>query len=167
MTIEIPPDQLARMRMLKRSDVSTPSHLQIIKCQRLSGSATVPTRSYEHDAGWDLYSSEEQYILPQHRKLIKTSIAIAIPSDQVGLVWPRSGLSVKSGIDVFAGVIDSGYKGEVQVCLYNSSEVCFGIKKGDRIAQIIFHEIPKIKMREVDELDDSKRGEDGFGSSGA
>ncbi len=95
-----------------------------------------------------------------------TNIAISIPEGYVGLIWPRSGLAAKNGIDVFAGVIDSGYRGEIKVCLYNSSQINFEINKGDRIAQIIFHKLPQTEMLEVDSLDDSIRGDSGFGSSG-
>ena len=105
--------------------------------------------------------------MPSQRRLVKTAISVAIPEGYVGLIWPRSGLAVKSGVDVFAGVIDSGYRGEVRVCLYNSSETQLDINKGDRIAQILFQEIPRTTIVEVDDLNDSKRGQGGFGSSGA
>lgn len=137
-----------------------------IKCKKLLDSASVPTRAHEHDAGWDLYSSERSFVISSKRKVVSTSISLAIPDGYVGLIWPRSGLAAKKGIDVFAGVIDSGYRGEIKVCLYNSSGVNFEIDKGDRIAQIIFHKIPQTKMLEVDSLGDSIRGDSGFGSSG-
>ena len=137
-----------------------------IKCKKLLDSASVPTRAHEHDAGWDLYSSEQSFVISSKRKVVSTSISLAIPDGYVGLIWPRSGLAAKKGIDVFAGVIDSGYRGEIKVCLYNSSGVNFEINKGDRIAQIIFHKIPQTEMLEVDSLGDSIRGDSGFGSSG-
>ena len=137
-----------------------------IKCKKLLDSASVPTRAHEHDAGWDLYSSERSFVISSKRKVVSTSISLAIPDGHVGLIWPRSGLAAKKGIDVFAGVIDSGYRGEIKVCLYNSSGVNFEINKGDRIAQIIFHKIPQTEMLEVDSLGDSIRGDSGFGSSG-
>ena len=137
-----------------------------IKCKKILDSASVPTRAHEHDAGWDLYSSERSFVISSKRKVVSTSISLAIPDGYVGLIWPRSGLAAKKGIDVFAGVIDSGYRGEIKVCLYNSSGVNFEINKGDRIAQIIFHKIPQTEMLEVDSLGDSIRGDSGFGSSG-
>jgi len=137
-----------------------------IKCKKLLDSASVPTRAHEHDAGWDLYSSERSLIISSKRRIVSTSMSLAIPDGYVGLIWPRSGLAVKKGIDVFAGVIDSGYRGEIKVCLYNSSKTNFEINKGDRIAQIIFHKLPQTEMLEVDSLDDSIRGDSGFGSSG-
>jgi dUTP pyrophosphatase len=137
-----------------------------IKCKKLLDSASVPTRAHEHDAGWDLYSSEQSFVISLKRKIVSTSISLAIPDGHVGLIWPRSGLAAKKGIDVFAGVIDSGYRGEIKVCLYNSSEINFEINKGDRIAQIIFHKLPQTEMLEVGSLEDSIRGDEGFGSSG-
>ena len=137
-----------------------------IKCKKLLDSASVPTRAHEHDAGWDLYSSERSFVISSKRKVVSTSISLAIPDGYVGLIWPRSGLAAKKGIDVFAGVIDSGYRGEIKVCLYNSSGVNFEINKGDRIAQIIFHKLPQTEMLEVGSLEDSIRGDEGFGSSG-
>tara|TARA_R110000744_G_scaffold263780_1_gene378062 strand:- start:6 stop:434 length:429 start_codon:yes stop_codon:yes gene_type:complete len=137
-----------------------------IKCKKLLDVASVPTRAHEHDAGWDLYSSELAFVISSKRKVVSTAISLVIPDGYVGLIWPRSGLAAKKGIDVFAGVIDSGYRGEIKVCLYNSSEINFEINKGDRIAQIIFHKLPQTEMLEVDSLDDSIRGDSGFGSSG-
>tara|TARA_R100001377_G_scaffold75971_1_gene52722 strand:- start:1225 stop:1653 length:429 start_codon:yes stop_codon:yes gene_type:complete len=137
-----------------------------IKCKKLLDIASVPTRAHEHDAGWDLYSSEQTFVISSKRKLVSTAISLVIPDGHVGLIWPRSGLAAKKGIDVFAGVIDSGYRGEIKVCLYNSSGINFEINKGDRIAQIIFHKLPQTEMLEVDSLDDSIRGDSGFGSSG-
>ena len=167
---EMSHDQIARSKMLQEHQLrgcKTKQDHVTIRCKKLSDDATLPTRAYEYDAGWDLYASEKQYITPSHRRLIKTAISVAIPEGYVGLIWPRSGLAVKGGIDVFAGVIDSGYRGDVGVCLYNSSERSLEINKGDRIAQILFQEIPKAAIVEVHDLDDSKRGEGGFGSSGA
>lgn len=138
----------------------------MIKCKRLSDDSTIPTRSHQHDAGWDLYAAEKTHIVPARRRTVATKMSIAIPEGYVGLIWPRSGIAVKKGIDVFAGVIDSGYRGEIMVCLYNSSGLNFKIDKGDRIAQIVFHKLPQTEMLEVDSLDDSDRGSDGFGSSG-
>lgn len=100
------------------------------------------------------------------RTIVKTGIALHIPDRYVGLIWPRSGMAVKYGIDVFAGVIDAGYRGEVGVCLYNSSDKDFYVQKGDRIAQILFQKVSQHNMIEVQSLEDSERGEGGFGSSG-
>ena len=80
----------------------------------------MPTRANKTDAGYDLYALEDLEIGPVNQKLVKTGISMAIPKGYVGLIWPRSGLAYKHGLDVFAGVIDSGYRGDIGVILYNS-----------------------------------------------
>jgi len=166
---DYPHDTLARMEQLvaneKEPDVMT--DVDKINCKKLSREATIPTKSHTQDAGWDLYASADGTVLPSGRKLVKTDIAMAIPEGYVGLIWPRSGLATKNGIDVLAGVVDSGYRGGIGVCLYNTSQISLVIKRGDRIAQIIFHKIPEVKLREVVDLEDSNRGICGFGSSGS
>ncbi len=139
----------------------------MIKVKLLSKEATVPTKAHKSDAGWDLYASGlSQLIVPHKRKLVSTDISIAIPDGYCGLIWPRSGLSVKKGIGVLAGVIDSGYRGEIKVCLLNTSDTLAHIHPGDRIAQLIIQKVEDIEFLEVDKLDDSDRGDGGFGSSG-
>lgn len=94
---------------------------KVLGVMKLSEDAVLPTKGHENDAGWDLYAAESVTIHPGQTQLISTQIALQIPKGFVGLIWPRSGLSVNSGIDVLAGVIDSGYQGEVSVCLLNTS----------------------------------------------
>jgi dUTP pyrophosphatase len=172
------PDQIARekllaiteakslLKKLKNLDPTFESYEHKVRCKRLTSEAEVPTKNNDADAGWDLYSVCNTYIPSRSRKIISTGISLQIPKEWVGLIWPRSGLSVKAGVDVLAGVIDSGYRGEIKVCLYNTSDETVVIQKGDRIAQILFQEVPDIKMVEVEYLTDSERGQDGFGSSG-
>lgn len=137
-----------------------------MKIKRLSESASLPTRANKSDAGWDLYADEDMEIYPSTRATVSTGVSMAIPDGCVGLIWPRSGLAVKSGIDVFAGVVDSGYRGEVKVCLYNCGEKTFQIEPGDRIAQILIQKIEDVELVETDNLETTQRGDDGFGSSG-
>jgi dUTP pyrophosphatase len=138
-----------------------------IKVKKLNEDAKLPYRANAGDAGWDLFSVEDAKIYPKSRLTIKTGIAVEIPMGYVGLIWPRSGLSVKHGINKLAGVIDSGYRGEIIVCLHNTDEwVPFEIKKGDKIAQILFMQIPEFKLEWSENLEESERGENGFGSSG-
>jgi dUTP pyrophosphatase len=127
--------------------------------------AQLPTKAHETDAGFDLYSIEDCDIQAKQRKTVRTGVSLQIPDDYAGLIWPRSGLSVKKGIDVLAGVIDAGYRGEIMVCLYNTSFETVHIKRGDKIAQIIFQEVPKVSMISVDTLESSQRGDNGFGST--
>lgn len=138
----------------------------MISVQLLDNNAKMPTRANINDAGWDLYSTSEVVIPPKQRKTVNTGIALQMPEHMAGLIWPRSGLSVKQGIDVLAGVVDSGYRGEIMVCLYNTSDEDVIIHIGDRIAQIIFQEVPRVTMEVQNTLGSSQRGDNGFGSSG-
>ena len=137
-----------------------------IKVKKISTSAITPTKANEFDAGWDLYASEDAIIDPSKTELISTDISFAIPEGYVGLIWDRSGMAAKRGLHRFAGVIDSGYRGEVKVCLWNSSDKYCVINAGERIAQILFQEAPSFTMVEVNSLEDTDRGTGGFGSSG-
>ena len=136
-----------------------------VKIQILDSNGKIPTRANSNDAGFDLYSNTDIVIPSKQRKTVSTGIALEMPKHFAGLIWPRSGLSVKQGIDVLAGVIDSGYRGEIMVCLYNTSDEDVSIHTGDRIAQIIFQEVPRVVMEVHSSLGSSQRGENGFGSS--
>ena len=138
-----------------------------VRLKKLHEDAIVPTKSNPSDAGFDLYSIQEFTIMPTARQVIKTGIAMAIPNGHVGLVWPRSGLAVKNGVDTLAGVIDAGYRGEICVVLQNHSNKMVQIRKGDRIAQLLIQEITPVTLVETESLDDADRGEAGFGSTGA
>ena len=137
-----------------------------IRVQRECPNIPLPSKGHLSDAGWDLYANEDCTIKTWQQRLVDTGIRLEIPDGYVGLIWPRSGLAVKKGIDVFAGVIDSGYRGVVKVCLYNSSFDNVEINRHDRIAQIIFQEVPSFDIEEAEILDDSLRSEGGFGSTG-
>lgn len=132
----------------------------------LDPQSRVPTKAHDADAGFDLYSNIKTVIPPKQRKTVSTGIVLQMPEHMAGLIWPRSGLSVKQGIDVLAGVVDSGYRGEIMVCLYNTSDENVHIRTGDRIAQIIFQEVPRVTMEVHETLGSSQRGDNGFGSSG-
>ena len=126
----------------------------------------VPQASKEGDAGADLRASEEIIIPAKGRCLVPTGISISIPSGYVGLIWPRSGLAIKHGLDSGAGVIDSGYRGEIRVLLFNHSNIEFKVVKGDRIAQILVQKVETPKFVQVEALDETERGVGGFGSTG-
>jgi dUTP pyrophosphatase len=142
--------------------------------KKLEESAIVPTRATDTDAGYDLYSINDGVVPAGGRKVVGTGIAIAIPESKnvfapsyYGRVAPRSGLAVKKGIDVLAGVVDAGYRGEVGVVLQNLSDEDFPYKKGDRVAQLILEQCNTIGWVELDELEDSERSDGGFGSTGS
>lgn len=126
--------------------------------------------SYETDgaAGMDLPSAEDGVIMPGERKLVPTGLFMEIPSGYEGQVRPRSGLALKHGIGMLnsPGTIDSDYRGEVGLILYNASNQPFYYKKGDRIAQIVFAKVEKAAIEVVDSLSGTFRGEGGFGSTG-
>lgn len=137
-----------------------------MKVKRLSSDSFLPTRGSEYSAGLDLYSPIDTVINPGQRLLIKLDISIEIPSYTYAHICSRSGLSLKHGIHVGAGVIDSDYRGNVGVLLFNLSKDQFNIKKGDRIAQMIVKKYEHVDVEEVEELNDSTRGRGGFGSTG-
>ena len=152
--------------------------------KKIKNNAVEPTRASSGDAGYDLFSTEFVEILPLQRVLISTGLCIEIPEEAscYGRIAPRSGLSIKYGLDVMAGVVDSSYRGEVKVALVNLSKpmtnndplaaMCGNpnsvtIKPGDRIAQIVFEKIVHFESwEEVVEISESSRGEGGFGSTG-
>jgi dUTP pyrophosphatase len=137
--------------------------------QRLTETATLPTRAHPHDAGMDLYAdlTEPVYLMPGERTLIPTGIALSLWSWTVGQIWPRSGLAVHSGIAVLAGVIDASYRGEIKVALINHGNDRVTIRARDRIAQLLVVPFQCDDLVEVDELPTSERNQQGFGSSGA
>jgi len=118
------------------------------------------------DAGADVSSSQDITVPPRGSCIISTGLHLAIPNGCVGLLWSRSGLSVKHNLEVGAGCIDSGYRGEVKVHLYNHSDVSYSVHKGDRIAQLITIPINLNEYIQVESLDDTERGNEGFGSTG-
>ncbi|XP_076439337.1 deoxyuridine 5'-triphosphate nucleotidohydrolase-like [Babylonia areolata] len=144
-----------------------PANTVILKFAKLSKEASTPTRGSEQAAGYDLYSAYD-YTVPAGGKVIaKTDIQIALPDGCYGRVAPRSGLAVKHFIDVGAGVIDQDYRGNVSVVLFNfAADADFEVKKGDRIAQLICERIYIPKLQELKTLNNTERGDSGFGSTG-
>jgi dUTP pyrophosphatase len=139
----------------------------IVDIEVLEG-GSIPMYARDGDAGADLTSSGYALIPAGGRALVKTGIKIAIPYGYVGLVHPRSGLALKSGITVLnaPGTIDSGYRGEVGVILYNTTDSYFEVQAGDRIAQLVVQKVETVEFNAVDALTESDRGEGGFGSTG-
>jgi len=119
------------------------------------------------DAGLDICSNEEKIIPAKGREFVSTNTFIQVPEGHVGLLWSRSGLSLKHGIEVGAGCVDNTYRGEVKVVLYNHSSEDYRVKKGDRIAQLLTVPVNLEVYEEVDSLEDTNRGSGGFGSTGA
>lgn len=137
--------------------------------QRLDKDLPLPKYALPGDAGMDLYSRIDLTLNPGERALIPTGIAIAIPEGFVGFIHPRSGLAIKHGISMVntPGTIDSGYRGEIQVILINHDQKTpFNVRRGERIAQIVFQKYEQAELSEVEYLPDSARGDGGFGSTG-
>lgn len=141
-----------------------------INIKRLTNTAKIPTRQHVGDAGYDLYADiqEPVTIEPHTSEFIKTGIAIEIPDGYFGAIFARSGLATKQGLRPAncVGVCDSGYRGEYMVVLHNDSVVKKTINSGDGIAQLIVMPYLNVEFNEVDELSDTERGENGFGSTG-
>jgi dUTP pyrophosphatase len=140
-----------------------------LRVRRVDPRAVLPTRAYPGDAGLDLYALDDAVLAPGERAGVRTGIAIEIPEGQAGLVLPRSGLARRHGISVVnaPGLIDTGYRGEVEVLLLNTDRSSpFTIAAGDRIAQLVIVSVQTPQVVEADELALSERGSGGFGSSG-
>ena len=136
--------------------------------RRLRPDAVVPGRAYSGDAGLDLAACERVELAPGERATVPTGLAVAIPDGYAGFVQPRSGLAARNGITIVntPGLVDSGYRGEVQVVLLNTdARETFVVEPGMRIAQLVVVPIPAVDPVEVGELPESERGERGFGSS--
>ncbi len=141
-----------------------------VRFKKLSENAVVPSYGTAYSAGADLYSAMEEDVIiaPETTEFIKTGIAIEIPEGLVGLIYARSGMACKKGLAPAnkVGVIDSDYRGEIMVALYNHSDSAVTVAKGDRIAQLVLTPYIKADFEEADELDDTVRGDGGFGSTG-
>ena len=137
--------------------------------RRLRAGAMLPARAYTGDAGLDLAACERVVLEPGGRALVPTGIAVAIPPGYAGFVLRRSGLAARDGVTVLnaPGLIDAGYRGEVQVILHNTDRSeTFVVEPGMRVAQLVVQPVPPVEPIQVDELPDSERGSGGFGSSG-
>ena len=132
---------------------------------QLDAGAILPTRAHEADAGYDLYSPVDMFIRAKGYETIDTGVHIEIPEGYVGFLKSKSGLNVKFGI-VSEGVIDSGYTGSIKVKLYNHSYRQFKVHKGNKITQIVFLPIYTPELEIVDKLEETDRGNNGFGSTG-
>ena len=141
-----------------------------LRVKRLDPRAVLPRRAHDGDAGLDLHALDGFELGPGERAQIRTGIAIALPPGTAGMVLPRSGLAARHGISVVnaPGLIDEGYRGEVQVLLLNTDrQETFRAEAGDRIAQLVVVDVEAPEIVESDDLGDTARGSGGFGSSGS
>ena len=136
-----------------------------IKVKRIHPEAKLPVYGHPGDAGLDLFSVADRDLAPGDVFAVPTGVQVAVPAGHVGLVWDKSGISLKS-VHRLAGVIDAGYRGEVQVVLINLGAAPFAVRKGMKIAQLLVQPVAAVTIVEADSLDDTSRGEGGFGSTG-
>jgi dUTP pyrophosphatase len=140
-----------------------------IAVKRLDPDVPLPRYARPSDAGLDLYAATRVVIEPGARALVGTGLALAIPPGYAGLVLPRSGLALRHGVTVLnaPGLIDAGYRGEVQVLLINHDPASpVVLERGERIAQLVIQKVDSVELIEVDELSATERGTGGFGSTG-
>jgi len=137
-----------------------------LKIKKIKKEARLPEYAHKNDAGMDLFSAESFVLSPGERKICSTGVAMAIPAGYVGLIWDKSGIASKKGIKTMGGVIDCNYRGEVGVILQNLSEEKYEVKTGDKVAQMLIQKVECPMLEEVNKLEDTERGEGGFGSTG-
>ncbi|HEU4711896.1 MAG TPA: dUTP diphosphatase [Pyrinomonadaceae bacterium] len=143
-----------------------PTTVEALRFKQLDSRAVLPRRGSALAAGLDVCSIEDVEIAPKQRALARTGLAVAIPPGFYGRVAPRSGLAVKQGLDVLAGVIDSDYRGEVCIALYNTGDEAIVLPAGSKICQLIVEKIITPEPVWVSDLDETARGAAGFGSTG-
>lgn len=136
-----------------------------LKVRRIHKDAKLPSYGHVGDAGLDLFSVMECVLKGGEARAISTGIQVAIPEGYVGLIWDKSGISLKN-IHRLAGVVDSGYRGEIKVVLANLNTEAFSVEKGMKIAQMLIQPIVRVKVVDCEVLDDTSRGQNGFGSTG-
>jgi len=136
-----------------------------LKVKRIHPEAKLPVYGHPGDAGLDLFSVVDRVLGPGEVYAVPTGLQVAIPPGYVGLVWDKSGISLK-GVHRLAGVVDAGYRGEVQVVMINLGREPFALKKGMKVAQMLIQPVTSVAVIECESLDGTSRGEGGFGSTG-
>ncbi len=137
-----------------------------LKIKKLTEDAIIPKYATNDDAGMDLFAIENVELEPMQRVQVGTGIAMEIPEGHVGLIWDKSGLSHKFGIKTLGGVVDSGYRGEIKIGVINLGKEKYIFEKGHKVAQMIIQKKETPEIIEATELNNSERGEGGFGSTG-
>src|SRR6266478_1059684 len=139
---------------------------QTLSFKRLDDRAILPTHGSALAAGHDLYSIEELAIEPRQRLLAQTGLAVAIPEGHYGRIAPRSGLALRTGLDVLSGVIDADYRGEIGCLLYNTGDETINLPAQSKICQLIIEKIITPEAAWADEINETDRGSGEFGSTG-
>jgi len=137
-----------------------------IRIKKLRQDIQLPSYALPGDAGLDMFSDEDVIIESGQRHVFATGFALEMPTGYCALVWDKGGLSSKHGLKVMGGVFEYTYRGEYMICLLNTSEQAYEFKKGDKIAQLLIQPITTVELIEVEELDETIRGEGRHGSTG-
>lgn len=137
-----------------------------LRVQKLHDAAQVPTYAHEGDAGMDLYALADVMLAPGQRTQVKTGIAMEIPLGYVGLIWDKSGLSHKYGLKTLGGVVDAGYRGEIQVGVVNLGSETVTLEAGHKVAQMLMQKVERPTIVLAEELSETARGDGAFGSTG-
>lgn len=137
-----------------------------LKIKKLHPDAKLPSYAHPYDAGMDLFALADTEILPGQTAKIRSGLAFEVPDGYVGLCWDKSGVSTNHRIKTLAGVLDSGYRGELLMAVINLSSEPYTFKKGEKVLQMLIQKVEQPDIEEVQELSDTERGEGGFGSTG-
>lgn len=158
---------LSQSASLISSVVKIPRELIDVKVQKIHEDAVIPEYAHATDAGADIYAIEDMTIKPHATVLVGTGLKVAVPAGYEIQIRPRSGMSLKTAMRVAntPGTIDAGYRGEVYVIMENTGNLTYNISKGDKVAQMVIMPVPMINWIETNELDNTDRGEGGFGST--
>jgi len=134
--------------------------------KKINEDAKIPEYAHSDDAGMDLFAAQDTTVPKNGHVMVPTGLAFEIPAGYVGLIWPKSGLAVNHGIVTLAGVLDSGYRGELAVVIASTKDEEYTFKKGEKVAQMLIQKVDQSAIRIVSELSETTRGEGGFGSTG-
>ena len=146
-----------------------------VKFKKLTETAITPFKANATDAGFDLFANEDKIIKKGYTKVVSTGIALELPDGYFADVRPRSGLTSKTALRVHLGTVDSDYRGDIGIICENANHIdnhgvnrdtTIRIKEGDKIGQLVIQKLPEVYLTEADELNDSQRGANGFGSTG-
>jgi len=137
-----------------------------LKVKKIHPEAKLPSYAHSYDAGMDLFALEKMKVKAGEIAQIRSGVAVEIPEGFVGLCWDKSGLSMKNGIKVLAGVIDAGFRGELVMGVINLGKEDYIFEKGHKVMQMLVQPIEIMEVIEADELSEAERGANGFGSSG-
>ena len=138
-----------------------------IRFKKLHEAAVVPSYAHADDAGMDLRTVEDFTLEPGASAIVPTGIALALPDGYAALVWDKSSIALKRNIKTKGGVFDAGYRGELLIGLYNFGTESQSFSAGDKIAQLLIQQVAHLELVEVTDFEQTERGEDRFGSTGA